>query len=107
MISPTLLNEVAFNLNGNWIDLTPLGIYQQPAGWSATSLFDHNALNRLPTVSIGGSYGVNYDPASWPWRNAAWDKQDQRLAQHEVRRPIHALFEESGYFRRYAGRLHV
>ena len=74
-ISPTLLNEVAFNLNGNWIDLTPLGVYKQPAGWSATQLFDHNALNRLPTVSIGGSYGVNYDPASWPWRNAAWDKQ--------------------------------
>lgn len=74
-ISPTLLNEVAFNFNGNWIDLTPLGIYQKPAGWSATSLFNNNALNRLPTVSIGGTYGVNYDPASWPWRNAAFDKQ--------------------------------
>jgi len=75
IISPTLLNEVGFNLNGNWIGLSPLGIYQKPAGWSATSLFDHNALNRLPTVSLGGSYGVNYDPASWPWGNAAWDKQ--------------------------------
>jgi len=75
IISPTLLNEVAFNLNGNWINLTPLGIYQKPAGWTATQLFDHNALNRLPTVSLGGTYGVNYDPASWPWRNAAWDKQ--------------------------------
>jgi hypothetical protein len=74
-ISPTLLNEVAFNLNGNWIDLTPIGIYQKPAGWTATSLFDHNALNRLPTIGLGGSYGVNYDPASWPWGNAAWDKQ--------------------------------
>ena len=74
-ISPTLLNEVSFNLNGNWIGLTPLGIYQKPAGWTATSLFNHNADNRLPTVSLGGSYGVNYDPASWPWGNAAWDKQ--------------------------------
>ncbi len=74
-ISPTLLNEVAFNLNGNWIGLTPLGIYQKPAGWSAASLFDHNADNRLPTISLGGTYGVNYDPASWPWGNAAWDKQ--------------------------------
>ena len=74
-ISPTLLNEVSFNLNGNWIALTPVGIYQKPAGWSATSLFNNNALNRLPTVGVGGSYGVTYDPASWPWKNAAWDKQ--------------------------------
>lgn len=74
-INPNLLNEVAFNLNGNWIDLTPVGVYQQPAGWSATQLFHNNALNRLPTINIGGSYGVWYDPASWPWRNAAWDKQ--------------------------------
>ncbi|HVN04988.1 MAG TPA: hypothetical protein VMT86_11255, partial [Bryobacteraceae bacterium] len=74
-ISPTLLNEVAFNFNGNWIDLTPTGIYKQPAGWSVAPLFSNNSDNRMPTVSIGGSYGVNYDPASWPWRNAAFDKQ--------------------------------
>ena len=41
-ISPTLLNEVAFNFNGNWIDLTPTGIYQKPAGWTATQLFNNN-----------------------------------------------------------------
>ena len=74
-ISPNLLNEVAFNVNGNWISLTPLGIYQKPAGWSATQLFQNNNLNRLPTVNIAGTYGVWYDPASWPWKNAAWDKQ--------------------------------
>src|SRR5450755_991692 len=74
-ISPTLLNEVAFNFNSNWIDLTPVGIYRKPSGWSATQLFNNNNDNRLPTVSLGGSYGVNYDPASWPWRNAASDKQ--------------------------------
>jgi hypothetical protein len=74
-ISPTLVNEAAFNFNGNWIALTPIGIYQKPAGWSATSLFNNNALDRMPTIQLGGSYGVNYDPASWPWKNAAWDKQ--------------------------------
>jgi hypothetical protein len=74
-ISPTLLNEVAFNFNGNWIDLTPTGIYQKPAGYNAAQLFNNNDDNRLPTVSIGGTYGVNYDPASWPWKNAAFDKQ--------------------------------
>lgn len=40
-ISPTLVNEAAFNFNGNWIDLTPLGVYQKPAGWSATQLFNN------------------------------------------------------------------
>ena len=74
-ISPTLLNEAAFNLNGNWIELTPIGIYQKPAGWSVNQLFNNNALDRMPTISIGGTYGVNYDPASWPWKNAAYDKQ--------------------------------
>jgi hypothetical protein len=74
-ISPTLLNEAAFNFNGNWIDLTPLGIYQKPAGYNAGQLFNNNDDNRLPTVSIGAPYNVNYDPASWPWKNAAFDKQ--------------------------------
>jgi hypothetical protein len=74
-VSPTLLNEAAFNFNGNWIDLTPVGIYKKPAGWTAAQLFNHNALDRMPTISLGGTYGVNYDPASWPWKNAAFDKQ--------------------------------
>jgi hypothetical protein len=74
-ISPTLVNEAAFNFNGNWIDLNPVGVYKEPAGWSATSLFNNNALDRMPTIHLGGTYGVNYDPASWPWKNAAWDKQ--------------------------------
>ena len=74
-ISPTFLNESAFNFNGNWIDLTPLGVYKQPSGWSAKQLFNNNLDNRLPTVHINGTYGVSYDPASWPWRNAARDEQ--------------------------------
>ncbi len=74
-ISPTLLNEAAFNFNGNWINLSPVGIYQKPAGWSVNQLFNNNLDNRMPTISLGGTYGVNYDPASWPWRNAARDEQ--------------------------------
>jgi len=74
-ISPTLLNEAAFNFNGNWIDLTPLGIFAKPAGWTVQQLFGNNLQNRMPTISLGGTYGVNYDPASWPWRNAARDEQ--------------------------------
>lgn len=29
----------------------------------------------MRTISFGGTYSVNYDPASWPWRNAARDEQ--------------------------------
>ena len=38
-ISPTLLNEVAYNFNGNTITLTPVGVYQKPAGWSVQEFF--------------------------------------------------------------------
>ena len=75
LISPTLVNEVAYNFNGNTITLTPVGIYAKPAGWNAQEFFPTNADNRLPTISLGGSYGVHYDPASWPWYNAAADNQ--------------------------------
>ena len=33
-LSPTILNETSFNVNGNTIDISPVGIYAQPAGWS-------------------------------------------------------------------------
>lgn len=74
-ISPTLLNEMGYFMNGNRIYLTPVGIYGKPAGWTAKELFGENSLNRMPTINIGGAYGVNYDNASWPWYNAAFSHQ--------------------------------
>ena len=71
-ISPTLLNEICFCVNGNTIDTTPLGIYAEPTGWSATSFFPGaNALNRMPQVAFQGgpittTWGTNY----WPWKNS-------------------------------------
>src|SRR5581483_3996119 len=38
-ISPTLLNETSFNVNGNSISITPAGIYTQPSGWTQTGYF--------------------------------------------------------------------
>ncbi len=56
-LTPTLLNETAFNVNGNTISVTPTGIYQQPAGWTASSYFPgNNALNRLPQIGFGGGW---------------------------------------------------
>ncbi len=75
IISPTVVNEVAYNFNGNNITLSPVGVYKKPAGWSIPEFFGSNLADRMPTVGIGGSYGIHYDPASWPWFNAAADNQ--------------------------------
>ncbi len=74
-ISPTLLNETAFNYNGNRINITPTGIYQRPSNLDIPQLFPSNALNRLPSINLSGSTGTNYDPWSWPWANKADDYQ--------------------------------
>ena len=76
-ISPTMLNEICFCVNGNTITTTPQGDFAQPAGWSAGSFFNGtNAQNRLPQIAfsngqIGTTWGTNY----WPWHNAFLDYQ--------------------------------
>ncbi len=75
-LSPTLLNETAFNVNGNTISVSPTGIYQQPAGWNASSFFPSNALNRLPQVGFsGGPLNTTYTVIYWPWHNSFLDYQ--------------------------------
>ena len=74
-ISPTLLNETSYNMNGNKIYLTPVGIFAKPSGWNTVPLFGNDTLNRMPTIGISGAYGLTYDNASWPWTNAAFDHQ--------------------------------
>ncbi|MCU1294114.1 MAG: hypothetical protein JWP08_2964, partial [Bryobacterales bacterium] len=74
-ISPTLLNELAFNYNGNRIGITPTGIYQRTQGIDIPELFPGNTLNRIPGVQLSGSTGAHYDVNSWPWHNKADDYQ--------------------------------
>ena len=82
-ISPTLLNEVSFNYNGNRINIIPfagaglsdLGI---PSGYDATNsrLFTGpNNLDRIPNIDLTGSTGTKFEISSWPWRNKADDYQ--------------------------------
>ncbi|HLH02933.1 MAG TPA: carboxypeptidase-like regulatory domain-containing protein [Bryobacteraceae bacterium] len=71
-ISPTLLNEVAYNQNGNKINIQPDGIYQRPSGLSVAQLFGTDT--RIPSVSLS-QLGTNYDVSSWPWTNKADDYQ--------------------------------
>jgi TonB dependent receptor len=74
-ISPTLLNETAFNYNGNRIDITPTGIYTRPSNLDIPQLFPGNNLDRIPAIELSGSTGTNYNPGSWPWKNKADDYQ--------------------------------
>jgi hypothetical protein len=65
------LNETAFNVNGNTINMTPVGVYAQPSGWSATGIFNgNNALNRMPQVQFVGAPNTTWGTNYWPWHNS-------------------------------------
>jgi hypothetical protein len=68
-ISPTVVNEVTYNFNGNKLHLTPTGIFTRPSDFTVPEYFPANNENRLPTIQFGNPYNVNYDTASWPWNN--------------------------------------
>jgi len=76
-ISPTLLNETSFNVNGNTIAITPAGIYAQPSGWTQTGYFPaaNNTDTRMPSVDLGTPYGTNWTINYWPWKNSFLDWQ--------------------------------
>jgi Carboxypeptidase regulatory-like domain len=82
-ISPTLLNEAAFNYNGNRINIIPfaatglkgLGL---PSGYDGTNsrLFTGtNNLSRIPNIDLQGQSGAQFEISSWPWNNKADDYQ--------------------------------
>lgn len=82
-ISPTLINEVAFNYNGNRINIIPfastgLSSLALPSGYdSSNSRLFHgpNNLNRIPNIDLNGTTGTHFEISSWPWRNKADDYQ--------------------------------
>lgn len=79
-ISPTLLNEIAFNYNGNRINIIPQGKFgaslSAPAGFTFNRVFTGpNASNRIPTINLSQATGAQYS-ANWtPWVNTANDYQ--------------------------------
>jgi hypothetical protein len=68
-ISPTLLNEAAFNFNGNNIDINDVGLFKKPSGYNVKNFFNANVDNKLPAISIGSPYNISYTPGWWPWTN--------------------------------------
>jgi len=71
-ISPSLVNEIAFNYNGNRIHILPFGLYNAPSDFTFNRYFDGpNQDNRIPAIQLAGSTGSNYT-ANWvPWNNDA------------------------------------
>ncbi|HEX4786166.1 MAG TPA: carboxypeptidase-like regulatory domain-containing protein [Candidatus Sulfotelmatobacter sp.] len=76
VISPTLLNETAFNYNGNRINIIPTGLISAPSGFTFNRLFTGpNADTRIPSIQLSGVTGSQYT-ANWtPWVNKADDYQ--------------------------------
>jgi Carboxypeptidase regulatory-like domain len=73
-ISPNVVNEVAFNYNGNRIHILPAGLYKSP--FTPTGFFDaDNPDNRIPSINLNGSTGTNYTVNWTPWNNTADDYQ--------------------------------
>jgi hypothetical protein len=74
-ITPTILNEIAYNQNGNVIDITPKGVFARPSGFNVPEVFTGNNLTRIPEINLSGQHGTDYTVASWPWHNKADDYQ--------------------------------
>ena len=74
-ISPSLINETAFNYDGNRISIEPTGVFARPTGFTVPELFPGNNLDRIPGISLQGSTGTDYDVSSFPWHNKADDYQ--------------------------------
>ena len=72
IINPRLLNEIAFNYNGNRINITPVGVYAAPSSFAFNRVFTGpNELDRIPSIALGGSTGTNYQSNWVPWKNKA------------------------------------
>ncbi|MGB2672002.1 MAG: carboxypeptidase regulatory-like domain-containing protein [Candidatus Acidiferrum sp.] len=114
IISPTLVNELAFNYNGNRINIIPaagagLSSLALPAGYTPTRLFSGpNNDDRIPNIDLSGTTGANFEISSWPWLNKAdsyqlrddlsWTKGAHQIKigfSWELYKKIQALFGET------------
>ena len=72
-ISPTLLVEASLNYDGNIIDIINSPIGNLPSGFTVNKYFN-NGSKSAPSVQWNGLYGgVQENPGSAPWHNAAGD----------------------------------
>jgi hypothetical protein len=83
-VSPNVLNEASFNVNGNNITITDFGVFQKPSGYNVANFFQANVDNKLPGINIGSPYSVGYTPGWWPWYNTwrSWQWKDDISWMH-------------------------
>jgi len=75
-IRPNLLNEIAFNYDGNRIHILPQGVYQAPSGFNFNRIFTGtNVSSRIPDMNLSGSTNTHYTVNWLPWNNTADDYQ--------------------------------
>jgi len=75
-ISPTLLNETAFNYNGNRIHIIPKGVWAAPSSFTFNRLFTGpNPGPAIPSINLSQFTGSNYTSNWLPWNNKADDYQ--------------------------------
>ncbi|MGH9739735.1 MAG: carboxypeptidase regulatory-like domain-containing protein [Candidatus Acidiferrales bacterium] len=75
-ISPTVLNEVAFNYDGNRINMDPSGIWniKSAPGFTQNRLFTGTVnADVLPIVSLQGKTGASFNNNWGAWDNVAND----------------------------------
>jgi len=79
-INPNILNEAAFNFNGNRIHILPQAGFGAPLAYPS-SFTPHRVFtgpdpdNVMPTINLSGATGAQYS-ANWtPWNNDANDYQ--------------------------------
>jgi hypothetical protein len=69
-IRPNLLNEAAFNENGNNITIANTGLWKAPSGFATNPIFPSaNTINKIAGIEISSPYNVTMDSNSWPWSN--------------------------------------
>lgn len=72
ILQPTLVNEAAFNYNGNRVGILPVGLVSAPSDFTFHRSFDGpNTDNRIPSILMFGSTGSLYSSGILPWRNSA------------------------------------
>lgn len=69
-IRPDLLNEFAYNLNGNNITIANTGLWKAPSDFQTSPIFPSaNTIGKIAGMEISSPYSVNMDSGNWPWTN--------------------------------------
>lgn len=96
-ITPELLVEASMNYDGNIIDIVNSSQGNLPSGFAVNKYFA-NGSKSAPSMQWNGIYGVQENPGSAPWHNAAEDLEPKVDISYTVGK--HAM-KFGGSYNRY------